>query len=80
MDWQSPPEFEAENSTLVDFSDCSLTYVTTARSASGSAKDLSLKYHGMYIVARGRNARSAVAIRSLSAKTQTSVEFHRAHR
>ena len=45
MDWKSPPEFEAENSTLVDFSDCSLTYVTKVRSAAGSAKDLSLKYH-----------------------------------
>eukprot|EP00439_Symbiodinium_sp_Y106_P016773 s8119_g2.t1 len=40
--------------TLVDSSDCSLTtYITKARSATGSAKDLSLKYHGMYIDGSG---------------------------
>ena len=53
MDWGSPPEFEAEDSTLVDFGDCSLTYVTKARSATGSSKDLNLKYHGMYIDGTG---------------------------
>ena len=48
-DWKSPPEYEAEDSNLVDFGDCALTYVTKARSSVGPAKDLSLKYHAMYI-------------------------------
>ena len=42
-DWKSPPEFEAEDSNLVDFGDCTLTYVTKARSSSVPAKDLNLK-------------------------------------
>ena len=52
-DWKSPPEFEAEDSNLVDFGDCSLTYVTKARSSSAPAKDLNLKYHAMYIDGTG---------------------------
>ena len=52
-DWKSPPEFEAEDSNLVDFGDCTLTYVTKARSSVGPAKDLSLKYHAMYIDGTG---------------------------
>ena len=42
-DWKSPP----------DFGDCSLTYVTKARSSSAPAKDLNLKYHAMYIDGTG---------------------------
>ena len=52
-DWKSPPEFEAEDSNLVDFGDCSLTYLTKARSSSAPAKDLNLKYHAMYIDGTG---------------------------
>ena len=52
-DWKSPPEFEAEDSNLVDFGDCTLTYVTKARSSSVPAKDLNLKYHAMYIDGTG---------------------------
>ena len=40
MDWSSPPEFEAEDSTLVDFGDSVLTYVTKARAVEGPAKGL----------------------------------------
>ena len=78
-DWKSPPEFEAEDSNLVDFGDCTLTYVTKARSSSVPAKDLNLKYHAMYIDGiLGWSERSAGATRSLSA--MTSVRFRRAHR
>ena len=52
-DWKSPPEFEAEDSNLIDFGDCTLTYVTKARSSSVPAKDLNLKYHAMYIDGTG---------------------------
>jgi len=36
-DWRSPPEFEAEDSNLVHFGDCALTYVSKARSTIGPA-------------------------------------------
>ena len=79
-DWKSPPEFEADDSNLIDFGDCTMTYYMSRRLDRQPAKDLSLKYHAMYIDGAGaeRSARSAGAIRSLSA--MTSVRSRRAHR